>query len=331
MTSIPVGGTIRLAARSAEAPRPGETVVVSVIKLLDPGKWAVGVQGRVYPASSSLPLHPGDVLRARVVLADGGIALIVSDTARDAVQAVLQGQGLPRGGVEELIARTLARAGLPIQAESVRTVRELLTRAPALEARKAARIGAALLDRGIPPAGDAARELLPVLGLGQKGAGDPRRWRRQPLPDSRRAVKAFVEGLAAAPAAGSPALAAFNHAAARSQQWVVIPFCFNAGARDVTGTLKILFDPHRARPIALSLCAEGIAFHLPLQGARKRLAIFCDDGPIRRAAEARLGRLKADFDNLGLDVDDTIREGETFDGFSPVDGGESLPSVDLVG
>jgi len=33
---------------------------------------------------------------------------------------------------------------------------------------------------------------------------------------------------------------------------------------------------------------------------------------------------------MGLEVDDTIKEGNTFDGFSPVAEGETLPSVDTV-
>jgi hypothetical protein len=44
-----------------------------------------------------------------------------------------------------------------------------------------------------------------------------------------------------------------------------------------------------------------------------------------------LDSLRAKFHNMGLEVDDTIKEGNAFDGFTPVEEGEILPSVDTVG
>jgi hypothetical protein len=34
---------------------------------------------------------------------------------------------------------------------------------------------------------------------------------------------------------------------------------------------------------------------------------------------------------MGLEVDDIVREGNAFDGFTPVEEGETLPSVNTVG
>ena len=52
---------------------------------------------------------------------------------------------------------------------------------------------------------------------------------------------------------------------------------------------------------------------------------------MRRAAARRLEALRLEFDNMGFEVDDTIKDGETFDGFSPAGESECLPSVDAMG
>jgi hypothetical protein len=79
------------------------------------------------------------------------------------------------------------------------------------------------------------------------------------------------------------------------------------------------------------MAVEGIAFHLPLQSKKRSLSIFCDDEQIRRAATRALDSLRSKFNNMGLEVDDTVNEGDAFDGFSPVAEGGTLPSVDTVG
>jgi hypothetical protein len=331
MTPSPVGGRIHLAPQTGSGLQPGETVVVHVIKRLDAGKWAVGVLGKVYPASSALPLEPGAVLRARVSGTLGKLVLTVSDVVPDAVLTALQAQGIPRGGPEEMIARTLARAGLPLLPEIILKVKSLLTRVSALEDRKAARSAVTLVDKRIDPSSSGAAALLRVLAFGQKGGEDPRRYRGRPLPDTPSAVKEFVGSLPGEAGASSSALQAFNHSSGKTGSWVVIPFVFTSDAQRLAGTLKIFFDAFKSRPLALTIATEGIALHLPLTGKRKVLTVYGDSPGMRRAAARGLDSLRAKFHNMGLEVDDTIKEGNAFDGFTPVEEGEILPSVDTVG
>ena len=330
MMPSPVGGRIHLAMQPGSGLHPGETVTVHVIKRLDAGKWAVGVLGRVYPASSALPLEPGAVLRARVSGFSGKLVLTVSDVVPDALLTALKLQGVPPGGLEEIIARTLARAGLPLVPETIQKLKALLT-GLGLEDRKSTRSAVSLVEKRIDPTSSGAASLLRVLAFGQKSGEDPRRYRGRPLPDTPQAVKEFAESLAVAPSSTSSALQAFNHSAPRTPSWVVIPFVFTTGAKRLAGTLKILFDAFASRPLALTLVTEGIALHLPLRGKRRVLAIYCDTPALRTAAARGLDSLRAKFHNMGLEVDDTINEGNAFDGFTPVEEGEILPSVDTVG
>ncbi len=330
MTPDPIRGAIRIALSPETGLRPGQSVSVNVIKHLEGAKWAVAIKGRVYPAFSELPLQAGQLLRARVSAAEGKLVLTVSEEVPDAVRAALVGQGLPAGGEAEVIAHALARSGLPILAETIEKVRTLLTRS-GMEQRKAARIGAAIVDKGIDPAGPGARALLPVLGFGERGGEDHRRYRGRQLPDTPGAVKEFAAAIAADPAARPSLLQAYNHIRAKSQSWVVIPFVFTSGSRRIAGTLKILFDPFPLRPLAFSLCTEDISFHIPLGVRPGKLSIYCSNEHLVRAAQRGLDSLRSKFHNMGLEVDDIINKGEAFDGFSPAEEGMILPSVDTVG
>jgi hypothetical protein len=330
MTSGPVGGRLQIALPPEPGLKPGDTVTVHVIKRLEAGKWAVGIAGRVYPATSDLLLEPGASLRARISMSGGRLALVVSDVLPDAIQSALSRQGIASGGVEETIARALARAGLPLLPETIERMKPLLARSDA-DTRRGARIMAALIDKGIDPGSPAGQALLPVLGFGDRGGENPRRYRGKPLPDTKRAVKELVAGLQAAPSDRPALLQAYNHLPARSQTWIVIPFVFTKNSERIAGTMKILVDTLRQRPLALSIVTEGLGVHLPLQGKKRSLSVYCDQGPMRRAAEAGLDSLRAKFHNMGLEVDDTIKDGDAFDGYSPIEEASNLPSVDTVG
>lgn len=309
---------------------PGDVVAVRVIKKLDPGKWAVGIAGRVYPATSDLPLQIGSVLRARIGMDLGKLILTIADTAPDAVRVALQGLGLPVGGTEEIVARALSQSGLPIQASTIQKVKALLTRS-GMEPREGARAAATLVDKGFDPAGELSQALLPVLDFGRKGGQDSRRHKGRQMPETAEDMKKYVSGLSAKPESAANALQAYNHRKGSSQSWVVIPFAFDYQTDRLAGTIKILFDPFANRPLALTLCTEAMSFHLPLAGKQKRLSIFCDEETIRRAAARAVGNLRSKFHNMGFEVDDTINVGEAFDGFTPIREGEALPSIDTVG
>ncbi len=227
MIPTPVGGSIHVAAGTQTALRHGDMVVLHVIKRLEGDKWAVGIGGRVYPAVSRLALETGATLRARVDISPGKLTLTVSEIVEDAVMAALQGQGMPGTEAELAIARALARTGLPIHAQTIQKIRQLLSR-EGVDLKNGARAAATLVDKGFDPGSDAARTLLPVLGFGQKGGGDPRRYKRKPLPQSAKAVRGFVDGLATDPAESPTTLQAYNHIRGRTESWIVLPFSFSA-------------------------------------------------------------------------------------------------------
>ena len=268
MNPNPVGGNIQISPRLEPGLHLGDLVTLHVIKRLEGTKWAVGIGGRVYPAFSALALEPGALLRARVGSAGGKLILTISDVLPDVVRAAIERQGLPAGGDAEFIARALARSGLPILAETIHKVRTLLSQS-GVEPRRGARAAASLVDRRIDPASPGARALLPVLAFGEKGGEDSRRYRGKPLPDTPKKLKEFIAALPADAASRHSALQAYNHIRGKSQTWIVIPFVFTEGKQRVAGTMKFLYDPFHARPLAFTLSTEDISFHLALRGGRE--------------------------------------------------------------
>ena len=329
MTPGITGGSIQISSLPMVGLRSGDTVVLTVLKALAPGKWAVGINGRVFPALSELDLTPGAILRARVSAAAGKFVLTVEKGVADPVSLALQRQGLPDTPLTQLIAGSLLRAGRSVLPEIVERMKAVLSRS-GLDQRKAARIAATLVDKKIDLASSGLEALMSLLAFGEKGGGDPRRFRGRPLPNTAAELRKLVGALPAADAVPA-GLQVFNHSRGVSPTWVVVPFLFTTGEERIAGTMKFLYDTFASRLMRFVLSSGGLSFSVSLEGQVRRMSIFCDEETVRRAAARGLDSLRAKFHNMGMEVDDTIHEGELFDGFSPAWEGASLRSVDAVG
>lgn len=329
MTPGITGGHIQISASAGVGLRAGDSVVLTVLKRLDTGKWAVGIAGRVFPAISDLDLSPGTTLRARVGTSAGRVVLTVQKGLENPASVALVRQGLPDNPMTQLIAASLLRSGRPILSETVERIRSILSRS-GLEPRRAARLAATLLDKGIDLGSQGLEPLMALLSLGEKGGGDPRKYRGRPFPGSAAELRKLVSGVGGN--GGEPAgLQVFNHARGSSCSWVIVPFVFTQEQESVAGTMKFLYDEHAGRLLRFVLSSEGVHFSLALEGRARRMTVFCDGEPSRRAVRRGLDTLRAKFHNMGMEVDDTVSDGELFDGFSPSWEGATLRSIDAVG
>jgi hypothetical protein len=333
MIARSVGGNIQISRHLGLALRPGETVSLHVLKRLDANKWAVAIHGRVYPARSTLALEPGAVLRAHVTSSGRHLVLSLDPGLRPA-EAALQRQGLPAGPLQQVVAASLLSSGQPVSAELLEKVRLAVSRS-ALRKDRAAKAFATLLDKGIDITSPGAEKLVGEISFGQEGGGGRRGYRGRDLPRSAEQARRAFQSMAGTGSRGAGAIAAYNHLRGRSESWVVLPFLFTDGPDEYPGTLKILFDPFARKPLAFSLSVSAgggadVGFHGSLQGDR-RVRLFCSEPSIRRRAGRSLGELAAKLHNLGFELDDIIRGGEEFDGFSPAGEGVLLRGVDAVG
>ncbi len=336
MTAGPVAGTIRIATRIPLEIRAGEHVTVQVLKLLAPGKWAVGLQGRVFPAASAVALSVGDRLSAVVEQAGRRIVLRLAEPAGPAAHAAAAAAAAPSAGAHaaDALMQTLVHAFLregraPDDPELARARARLRTLAG--PERKSARGLAVAVGKGIDPDSPGLDGLFSLLHFeDDSGRGGYRR-RRLPRRESEQA--AAVRGELSR-GRGDNALSLFN--ALRGDErgqgtWVAVPFAFEYEGRDLQGTARLLYVG--ARPVRLALEVNGSAswgFLLEERAGRRRLRIFCEDqGALpRRRARAALAWLREKLHNHGVEVDDTVGDARAFDGYSAERAGGA---VDLLG
>jgi hypothetical protein len=326
-----VGGDFRIVATPTLGLRSGETVSVHVLKRLGGNKWAVGIKGRVVPAYSRLDLSPGLEMRARVTFQGGRLVLTREDTTGDAGETLTR-EGLT-GRLSELAVSALIRSGHGATAENLRKVRGFFSRTGSADSRKA-RYVAALLDKGIEVDSSGAERLVGLLSLGERGGSGRQSSKRRDLPRNPAAVRTALESIVEK--AGKPgAISVFNHLRGENQSWIVLPFLFKGDGRDYPGTMKFLFDPflRKTRRFALSVAPDGgetLSFYLPLEG-KKILRVFAEDKKMKLMLKRSLGKLTPKFNNMGIEVDDTIHSGGKFDGFSPMWEGAVARGIDTTG
>jgi hypothetical protein len=311
--------SIRLQAGSALGLRTGELVSVQVLNRLAGARWAVGIRGRVMPASAELPLTAGSRLLARASREGGRLVLRVIDRPLPALRELALREGLPADRATEQILAAFLAAGLKVQPGSVRQMRQLLERLR-LPPQRFARLAVQLLEKNIDLASPGVDALLALLGYGE-GTGRRREGdRRGGHPGSSAEAEGELRRLVAASSDGEESpLPLYNHLRSPTEQWVVIPYRYG----ELTGTIRLLCGPAGvpARRLVLVAGTEGgerWSFVLTRRQEAEgyELHAFSDrEGQPGRSRE-RWRALVQKLQNLGVKSDDTIRVDGDFDGFS---------------
>jgi hypothetical protein len=317
MLSGPESVNIRLQATGGVDLRTGELVSVQVLNRLAGGKWAVGIQGRVLPASSALPLTAGSRLLVRVASEGGRLVLKVLERPLPALRELAVREGLPPDKATEQILAAFLAGGLKVQSSAVRQVRLLLDRLR-LPPQRFARLAVQLLEKNIDLASPCVDTLLPLLGFGED-SGRRRKGRGRREPDPFRAEAALKGRLRDSADGEQGPLALFNHLRCVSEQWVIVPFQYG----ELAGTIRLLRASPGAAARRLVLTAntpEGGRWSFVLtrgeEGQGYALCSFRDRDGKPAVARRRWLDLAQKLQNLGVKSDDTIRVDDDFDGFS---------------
>lgn len=316
MKLIPASLKLNLNARSELSLRPGDSVLVTVIKRLAGNKWAVGIRGRVLPAFSKVKLTPGQRLRALVVIEQGRITLKIAGQPADPIQDLIVRQGMPSNQLVESIVTAFLRSSLAIAPERVEQVRQLLDRLR-LDPKKFARIIAIVLEKGIDLRSRGLEQLMFLLGYGeQEPEGKQGRDRRRSGdPDAlAEQLRSDIEG----PESGQgSSLQVFNHLRGSEHTWVIIPLDYSLeDSGRIYGTLRLRYDVRKQRTDRLVVAlrsAKGGKWSFLFDPLSPRMFVFGDPTDKKRKAELDVLLLK--LQNLGVKTDDTIREERNFDGF----------------
>jgi hypothetical protein len=323
MMLVPIDPNISISARSELRLRSGDFISLKVIRHLVGDKWAVGIKGRIVPARSTLKLLPGQRLRAQVALQHGQYVLKLAESSSNPVRELLLRLGLQQDAVMEQVLTSFMRHGLPVRSRTLRQVRNLLDRRK-LDARKFSRIAAACLEKEIEPDSPGLERLLAVLGYGEGEAGSGRkRYRQRQMPPDEHALAGDLQAVVEQPDSGEGnSLQLFNHLKGHEAHWIFVPFdySFKPSGR-IYGTIRLRYDTlqNRAdRLVLVARTAEDMKWSFLMQRNAEgewKLYVFGPKGGGRKM-KAELQLLQLKLQNLGIKMDDTIREDQDFDGFS---------------
>jgi hypothetical protein len=316
MKPVPTDLKLNLNARSELTLRSGDSLLVTVIKRLTGGRWAVGIRGRVLPASSEVELTPGQRLKAVVDIQGNRIILKIAGEAADPIRELVQRQGLQPGEAVESLVTAFLRSGLSITPDRLLHARQLLERFR-LDPKKFARLIAILLSKGINPRSPGLEHLLHVLVYGEEDQGRDRGRGRRHSPDPEQLARQLQKDVEPAQDGEASSLQVFNHLRGSDQTWVVIPISYSfEGGGTVVGTVRLRFNTSTQRTDRLVVAARssgGGKWSFLLNPQTSEMHVFGDSPD--KPAKAELDVLLLKLQNLGVKTDDTIREEQNFDGF----------------
>lgn len=333
---------IRIDAKPGLSLQAGEYVSLKVIKRIIGNKWALGLKGQVLAARSEIDLFPGETIRARVSRVGRQIFLKINYKSENRLETLIAQSGLATDAVSKQIVAAMLRSGLSLNPAVIQRIRELLSQPQRREnGRRLARIIATLFDKNLEGDSPAFSGLIELLGFGEEGSEKRGQDRKQhhlkkKSPDRDELVKLLKERVNAKPGVQYNLLQLFNHFKANNDNWLVIPYNFETGGSYLAGTLRLLYDPYGKLLNRIILIVNGDegsrwSFLLCRRGKKNQLHVFCNQEKFRRAGNNTFPKLQTKLQNLGVEVDDTIGEDETFDGFSLPWEGQSLKKIDTLG
>ena len=323
MRAEPLRNVIRLRANADLGFRPGQTVILAVVKHLIGDKWAVSHHGRVFPAVTELPLQAGQRIRALVGV-DGGRTVLHVQSGPDTQAALARQMGLPADMLTRAAVEALMRQGQPVAAAA--QVRHLLWR-DSRPPRKLARTLAILQDKGISLDAAGLQDLLSLVLFGEDG--DPDRRERE-RPGSRDLADRLREILGRRDS-GS-ALSLYNALPGREEWWIAVPIDLR-GSHGISGTLRLLIGSRdrQLRRIVVDVRGRRPWSVLLERGPQWRLRVFAQDRRSARTAGRAITALGAKLRNHGIRIDDSISDVSLLDGYSADEEEPGYRVIDTLG
>jgi hypothetical protein len=308
--------------------RSGDTVIVRVIKHLSGQKWAVSLNGHVFPAVAEAKLKAGDSFRAWIRQAGDRVYLHLKEPG--VLHDALLSQGGDSKELSEIIISSLFRNKTSVNPEIVASLNHILhsfkQKHNLLGSTRDSRIARALsilLDKGIDPTSDGVDWLL--RSLTYTGEREKRRQKKNHSEKDFSKIKKIIKRRFRSSASDQEnPLQIFNHLKGKTDSWIIIPYNFHTDQSSYSGSIKILYDPYKLevrRMVIEVLCGDDeiLSFLLIPKKDKIQLNFFSDNREMLSKANRKIGILKAKLQIHGVECDDIIYDGKYFDGFSPME------------
>jgi hypothetical protein len=346
MFSGNISDKIHLSNRSTLDLRSGDIISVHVIKRLIGNKWAIGIQGRTFPAISDVDLKPGSRIRALVRSAGTKLTLQIKGLLPDSPAKPMEigeevsplNRWIHSAVLQSVLQRALAGNKASISPSIARKINRLFKKLSAEEKKKELRIArsiAALVEKGFDPGSRGLEGVVKILSLIEQeyegeNSGRPS---RKPPEELTRLLKRRMNERENRADKYHP-LHLFNHLRNSDETWVFVPYRFATETNTYYGLIKLLLNMNRNNVKRLVLdvvVQDGItSFLLIPDRDRIRLSIYCEDPSLQVAIRKKISELTSKLQNHGVECDDSIYEEAGFDGFFAPWEGETFQGVSIV-
>ena len=292
---------LQIAIQHPSTLRDGQLVQARVVKALTTTKWLLAIGGRVYPATSEVPVRIGDILTARVHFDAGRIFLQLTREA-EAVQqtaTVLQRMGLPHDDRGAQLLRAFMREGLPVDPARFSRLHRSATRLGVEQAHDL-RLLVVLDRKGLSEFTDLWLALQQAIsGARERDPDDHRKRRQHPGAGGMRGKPGESEDVERIATelrslfgrAGGKAehpLQLFNHFNRHSKDrgtdeghWVIVPLALTRGAIQYNGSARLRLNRlggFSRAVVALTGAGRRWAVEWWNTGASgARVAVYADD------------------------------------------------------
>ena len=327
MAFEPIAGSINLRASKEESLsfKNGQTIKVNIIKELAPGKWAVGINGKVFGARTSLSLNPGDSLKAVVYKEGHHLILRLNQTPEVGLKAILQRQGLSLDSLGLVIASSLIKNNVRLDEKTILALKEILAKSKGKKERNA-QAGALLLAKGVSLDSPSFPICLAELGDDKSEKYKEEKNKRQrPLTDlkAKDLAPKLKEEILKNYAKTESLYHLLNLLPTRNsdERWLIVPYQIELADQVLKGKLFFLFEEITRRLKRLVIRTEddddcGLFFVLyknPTQGYS--LKMFTDNPKLKGLDLKGFPEAVRNLSKLNVICDDILRDGNSFNGF----------------
>lgn len=316
--------------------RSGDRITLKALKPIAHSIWQVSYRGKLFPVSSAIPLKPGKMYTGRVYWK--GNTLIFKTEAQ--VPSGSPGEISAEKPAEYEVINVLQRLHMPISAEAI----QWIERHAGTDKKnvKILRILAHLFDKKIELApGSSLMDPLYIFSGDDHGEGKRKNDQREsgsfsPGPNTYEKVKKEFKNLLkkSIESGGSSPLQLFNHILSAHDHWLIVPVGFESGSLHVEGSLRCKVDTSagtiQALSVVLNVNGEESVFSIPSYRSKHPvLKVYGKDPGVIFRNKGFLRNFSEKLSKLGIELDDTINDGNLFDGFEEIKN-TGLKSVDTV-
>jgi hypothetical protein len=214
------------------------------------------------------------------------------------------------------------RSDLKVTQEIVSKVRKYMERTKKTDL-KTSRLLSLILCKDMDISDTGIDELLQLLNYGDSSHDRRKRNKNghdtENEDDTKKWVKKVIQKTSENP---DNLLHVFNHLNGKSQNWIVIPYCYHEKSEIYEGTIRVLYNPisKKTEKVVFTVAMDekdSITFYIQQKEEIIHIKMFTSGLEDHVHFEKKLQELRIKLQNKGAKIDDIVYNEADFDGFTP--------------